>query len=103
MDSVKVRVIQEWMILYTPMELWSFLGVIHFYRQFITRYSRIATPLSNLLRKVEPWKWGAEQQESIKELKAKLVMELVLMLPSFTLSFEVHIDTYDHAIGGLLV
>lgn len=72
MDPAKVKAIAEWAVPWTPMELQSFLGVSNFYRRFIAGYSKIAAPLSDLLRKIETWRWGAEQQEAFRGLRTWL-------------------------------
>ena len=51
MDSVKVKGIQDWLTPNTVRQVWSFLGFGNFYRKFIKKFSKMAHPLNNLLKK----------------------------------------------------
>ena len=48
------------------------LGLFGYYRRFIPDFSSIATPLTNLLRKDTPWKWGPEEETSRRLLSDRL-------------------------------
>ena len=52
MDPAKVAAITEWPRPSSVREVQSFLGFANFYRKFIADYSGIASPLTNLTRKV---------------------------------------------------
>lgn len=52
-------------------------------------YSKIASPLTDLLKKDKSWKWGEKQQSASDALKAKLIEEPVLALPKYGKPFEV--------------
>ncbi|XP_059066505.1 uncharacterized protein LOC131048153 [Cryptomeria japonica] len=66
-------------------------------------YSRIASPLTDLLKKNRSWKWGEKQQSAFDTLKAKLTEEPVLALPKYSKPFEVQTDASDFAMGGVLM
>ena len=66
-------------------------------------YSKIACPLTNLLKKERKWNWDAECQVAFKKLKDAITSELVLKPPDLELLFEVHMDSLDRALGGVLV
>ena len=42
MDSVKLKGIQDWPVLNTVKEVWSFLGFGNYYWKFINKYSELA-------------------------------------------------------------
>ncbi|KAI5608620.1 hypothetical protein C0J50_6594, partial [Silurus asotus] len=54
MDEGKVKAVWDWPIPETIKELQRFLGFANFYRRFIQGYSRIAAPLTSLLRGYNP-------------------------------------------------
>ena len=55
MDEAKVKEIQYWEAPTKMTELRSFLGLANYYRRFISGYSAIAAPLTELLKKNRPW------------------------------------------------
>ncbi|XP_070020708.1 putative mitochondrial protein AtMg00860 [Nicotiana tabacum] len=103
MDEVKVRTIQEWEAPIKVIELRSFLGLVTYYRQFISEYSAKAVPLTELLKKNKPWVWTEHCQKVFECLKAAVTDEPVLALPDFAKTFEMHTDASDFAIEGVLM
>lgn len=71
-DEEKVRAIQEWPTPTNVGHVRSFHGLAGFYRRFVKDFSTIASPLTNVIRKNAPFKWGEEQEEAFKILKNKL-------------------------------
>ncbi|XP_019239538.1 PREDICTED: uncharacterized protein LOC109219535 [Nicotiana attenuata] len=103
LDEAKVRVIQKWEAPTKVTELRSFLSLVNYYRRFISGYSAKAAPLTELLKKNEPWVWTEHCQKGFEGLKAAVMEEPVLALPHFTKTFEVHTDASDFSIGGVLI
>ena len=69
-------------------ELRSFLGLANYYRRFISGYSAIAAPLTELLKKNRPWLWSEECEEAFEGLKAAVTKEPVLMQKKHPIAFE---------------
>ena len=65
-------------------------------------YSKIACPLTDLLKKKRKWEWDAECQATFQKLKA-ITSKPVLRLLDLEFSFELHMDALDKALGGVLV
>nr|GFC41187.1 retrotransposon protein, putative, Ty3-gypsy subclass [Tanacetum cinerariifolium] len=59
-------------------EVRSFLGLAGYYRRFVEGFSRLALPLTKLMRKGENFIWNEEREKSFEELKQRLVSAPVL-------------------------
>jgi hypothetical protein len=94
----------DWELPKLVLALRSFLGLASYYCKFIKNFAKIATPLTNLLKKsVGTYEWDGACEEAFKPLKGILVKAPVLKLPDFDKDFEIHSDASDFAIGGVLV
>jgi Reverse transcriptase (RNA-dependent DNA polymerase) len=69
MDPGKLKGIKEWPAPTTVKQVRAFLGFGNFYRRFIRKFSDIARPLNDLLKKDKAFEWTAECQQSFDELK----------------------------------
>ncbi|GJY07520.1 putative reverse transcriptase domain-containing protein [Tanacetum coccineum] len=63
----------------------------------IEGFSRLALPLTQLMRKGEKFVWMNERQESFEELKRKLVSALILTLLSGSGGFQIYSDASKKA------
>ncbi|GKD34073.1 putative reverse transcriptase domain-containing protein, partial [Tanacetum coccineum] len=61
MDPSKVEVITKWPRPTTVTEVRSFLGLAGYYRRFVEGFSRLALPLTQLMRKGEKFVWTDER------------------------------------------
>ena len=80
-DPTKVESVTEWNAPTTVGEIRSFLGIAGYYRRFIENFSKIARPMTALLKKDTKFVWTQECEASFQELKKRLVTTLVLILP----------------------
>jgi hypothetical protein len=104
MDDHKVKAILNWEPPKSILTLKSFLGLASYYRKFIKNFTKIAAPLTNLLKKsAVTYDWEEACDEAFETLKGILVKAPVLKLPDFDKSFEIHSDASDFAIGGVIV
>jgi len=101
MEQEKIKAVKEWKTPTKIKDVESFLGFANFYRRFIHNFSHMARLLNELKGKKE-WKWEEEHQKAFKELKEKIMSQLVLSLPRREGKFRVETDTSGHAIGGVL-
>jgi hypothetical protein len=75
-----------------------------YYHKFIKNFAKMASPLTNLLKKfVGTYEWDGACNEAFETLKGILVKTPVLKLPDFNKDFEIHFDASNFAIGGILV
>jgi hypothetical protein len=102
-DPAKVTTVQKWPRLTHVKEVQSFIGLVNYYRTFIPDYAKIATPLTNLLRKDQPFEWKAEQEEAFIALKKALMTTPVLSIFNPHRPIEVHTDASNFAIGAVLL
>jgi len=104
MDDHKVKAIVDWEPPKSVPALRYFLGLASYYRKFIKNFAKIASPLTNLLKKSAIiYEWEGTCDETFETLKGILVKVPVLKLPDFDKDFEIHSDASDFAIGGVLV
>nr|GEW47005.1 putative reverse transcriptase domain-containing protein [Tanacetum cinerariifolium] len=82
MDLAKVEAITKWPRPTSVTKVRSFLGLAGYYRRFVEGFSRLALPLTKLMRKGEKFVWNEEREKSFEELKQRLVSAPVLTLPS---------------------
>ena len=74
-----------------------------YYRKFVEGFSKIATPLTRLTKKEEPFLWSEACQQSFDELKRRLTSAPVLTLPSEQDGFVVYCDASRQGLGCVLM
>ncbi|GJR97310.1 retrotransposon protein, putative, ty3-gypsy subclass [Tanacetum coccineum] len=84
-------------------EVRSFLGLAGYYRRFVEGFSRLALPLTKLMRKGEKFVWNEEREKSFEELKQRLVSSPILTLPSGSGGFQIYSDASKKGLGCVLM
>jgi hypothetical protein len=103
-DLKKIQAIRKWEVPRTQKGVRSFLGLTNYYPKFIRNFSKVASPLFNLLGKEgQVLKWDEDFEKAFEELKTLLSMAGVLKYSEFDKEFEVHTDASSFAIGGVLM
>ncbi|GJU47244.1 retrotransposable element Tf2 [Tanacetum coccineum] len=64
-------------------------------------FSRLALPLTKLMRKGEKFVWNEEREKSFEELKQRLVSSPILTLPSGTGGFQIYSDAFLRRVLGV--
>ena len=86
-------------------ELRSFLGLCNVYRRFVPNYSRIAAPLTELLKKDKPVTlepFGEAESPAFQALIDAVCSPQVLALPRVGLKYSVDTDASNGQIGAAL-
>ncbi|CAC5362568.1 unnamed protein product [Mytilus coruscus] len=87
----------------TQKDVRSFLGMCNYYRKFVKSYSKITTPLTELLKKDVQFRWTAQCQIAFDDLKTRLASSRILAYADMNKPFEVICDASDYAIGHMLI
>jgi len=101
-DEKRVKAVKDYPEPRTTHELKGFLGLAGCYRRFIPNFSRIAKPLTELLKKNMPYTWNDKTETAFVTLKMLLTTEPLLQYPDFTRLFVLTRDTSNDAIGAVL-
>jgi hypothetical protein len=103
MDLGKVREVLDWKLPRTVHQVHSFLGLAGYYHRFILIFSKIAKPITDLLKKEEKFVWNAERDEVFQTLKKLLTTSPVLAQLDIAKSFDVYCDASGTGLGCVLM
>ena len=102
-DPTKVQEVMDWESPTSVHQIRSFLGLAGYYRRFIPDSSRIAKPMTELLKKGVKFVWNDKCEEAIQTLKARLTTAPVLAIPDSTKPFDVYCDASGMGLGCVLM
>jgi len=103
MDPQKIEAMTNWPKPKNPTEVRSFLGLVGYCHRFMQNFSKIATPLTNLTKKVTRYEWTEQCEEAFQELEKRLTSALILALPTTDKDFEVYSDASRSGLGCVLM
>ncbi len=88
----------------TKKEVRQFLGLAGYYRRFISNYSDLTSPLTDLTKKEfpDPVQWTELCQQAFTQVKAALCGGPLLHSPNFSLPFLLQTDASDRGLGAVL-
>ena len=98
----KIEAVRNFKTPTTPTEVKSFLGLAGYYRKFIRNFSKIAKPLTDLIKKDISFHWTDKQQNSLDTLKQKLCESPVLIYPDFSKTSTLTTEASNEGIRGVL-
>ena len=81
----------------------SFLGLAGYYRRFIEDFSRLAAPLTRLTRKEVKLDWDDRCEEAFQELKKRLTLAPILIVPDRGQGYTVYCDASRAGLGCVLM
>jgi hypothetical protein len=101
-DPEEVAVVKKFPTPTNTREIKQYLGLCNYYHWFIPNFSKIAKPLTGLLRKIVPFERGQKTEEAFVTLKEILTTEPLLQCPDFTKPFVLTTDASSEALGAIL-
>jgi len=101
-DPTKIEKVKSFPVPANLTQLRAALGLFSYYRKFIKDFSRIAKPMTLLLKKDTPFEWTTKQQNAFEQLKQKLITTPILKYPDFTRPFIVYTDASGIGLGAIL-
>lgn len=81
----------------------QFIGLASYFRRFIAKFSLIAKPLHDLLRKDAIFVFGAVEQHAFDTLRGQLSKAPVLSIYSPSAETELHCDASSYGYGSVLL
>jgi hypothetical protein len=103
MNPSKVQSVLDWQAPTNVKEVRGFLGMARYYQRFIEGFSKIAGPMTKLLRKNTPFEWSEKCEESFQELKKKLTTAPILAVPETGKDYTVYCDASKNGLGCVLM
>jgi hypothetical protein len=102
-DPGKVREVLDWKPPRTVHQVRNFLGLAGYYHRFILNFSKIAKPITDLLKKEEKFVWNAECDEAFQTLRKLLTTSPVLAQPDIAKPFVVYCDASGTGLSCVLM
>jgi hypothetical protein len=102
-DPDKVQEVMNWKPPTTVRQIQSFLGLAGYYRRFILDFSRIAKPITELLKKETKFVWSQKCEDAFHALRQHLTTAPVLAQPDSRKPFNVYCDASGTGLGCVLM
>ena len=80
----------------------SFLGQINFVKRFVPDFSRIISPLQNMIKKNSSFKWGIDEHEAFNLIKQAIINDPSLATPNFSESFILYTFASEESYAAIL-
>jgi len=102
MNPDKIKAILEYPAPTNVREILSFQGLAGYYRRFITGFSEITAPITDLLKGDTPFIWQQEQEQAFRNIKEEFRKEPILVHFDFEKQGIIDADASKRAIGARL-
>jgi hypothetical protein len=102
-DPSKVQEVLDWKPPTSVHQIRNFLSLAGYYHRFIPDFSRIAKPMTELLKKGAKFSWNEKCEEAFHTLRAHLTTAPVLAQPDNCKPFDVYCDASGIGLGCVLM
>jgi len=102
-DPHKVKAIMEWWRPTNINKIRSFLGLAGYYRRFVKDFSKIASLLTNLLKKANKFVWTEKCDKAFQDLRQRLTTAPILTLPMESKEYTIYSDASKNGLGSVLL
>ena len=102
-DPIKIQDVLNWKALESVSEIRIFLGLAGYYRRFVPEFSKIARPMTELLKKGVRFSWDDKCEQAFQTLRKFLTSAPVLSQPDITRPFAVYCDASGTDLGYRLI
>ncbi len=102
MNSFKINIIINWLILINIKDVQSFLNFVNFYKRFIYDYSRITTSLTHLIRKDVFFVWFQKCQIAFNILKKVFTFKIILCHYNSDHKIVIEINALNYVFKDIL-
>jgi hypothetical protein len=102
-DPSKVQEVIDWKPPTSVHQICSFLGLAGYYHHFIPNFSRVAKPMTELLKKGVKFSWDQKCEEAFHTLRAHLTTAPVLAQPDVSKPFDIYCDASGIGLGCVLM
>jgi hypothetical protein len=102
-DPSKVQEVMDWKPPKSVHQIRSFLGLAGYYRRFIPDFSRIAKPMTELLKKGVKFVWSEACEKAFHILRQHLTSAPVLVQLDNSKPFEVFCDASGTGLSCVLM
>ncbi len=99
----KISAIKNFLQPQTVENVRSLLGLPGYYRPFIQGFAKIASRLTQLLRKEVPFNWNAPKHKNFTDLKSALINAPALAFPDYNVPFTLCIDALALGLVAVLM
>jgi hypothetical protein len=101
-DKTKTKAIEDFPTPQNVKQLKRFLGLMSYYRRFIPRFSTIASPLHQLLKKDAKYEWTDKQEQAFRGLQSRLISPPILRYPDYSREFIPTTDASSEGVRAVL-
>jgi hypothetical protein len=102
-DPTKVQEVMDWKPPTSVHQICSLLGLAGYYHRFIPDFSKIAKPMTELLKKEIKFHWDDKCKEAFRTLRKLLTTAPVLAQPDNTKPFNVYCDASGTGLGCVVM
>ena len=103
MDPQKTAVMDQWPVPKDVHQSRSFVGLATYFRRCVQGFSKLVSPMTNLLQGKSPWDWSQKCQQAFQHTKQAWASHPILIMPDYYKPVEVVCDAACTGVGAVLL